>query len=186
MANKFDYLVMRNGRRSVNAIVSRQELVAASAIAHEQLSRHQLVRRNLFKREELCELVRVWSPIRQEPNPNGSVGQDHLGPGRCDDRIFAGPRHIFHFQFAPAKTSQAVVSRASDQGFKTQTNRLGVRRCSTCSLRRREEFLVDIQRLLQGLIMPYNLTVHIWQDRPLTSAPASPSCTYTTHMVAHP
>jgi hypothetical protein len=144
MAHELDYLGMRNGERSIDAIVSGQELMAASAVAYKQLSRYEFVPYDLVRGKQVTQLLGVGIPIGQKPDPNGRVDQNHLGRRCRDIRVFAAPRYVFGFGFAPAKTSEALVSRASHQSLKTQTNGLCVGGCSTRGLRRIEEFILYV------------------------------------------
>ena len=188
MTHEFNHLGMRNGGRPVDAVVSRQELMAASTVAHEQLSGDKFVCRNLIEGKQLAELLGVRRPIGQEPNPDRGVHQNHSGRRCRDTRVFAPSRHIFRFRFAPAKASETVVGCASHQSFEAQTNRFGIRQCSTSRLCRVEEFIIDVQRLLHSVhyaICVGRIDMALLYIVPLCSASNLGAASGVPYVVAH-
>ncbi len=162
MAHEFHHFDMRNGRRSMDATVGRQKLVAAPAITDEQLSRHKFVRRNIVKRQQPAEFFRIRALIREEANPDGGVDQDHLGGRRGDGLVFPQARHIFSIRLTAAQRPQTFVSGAPHQCFQAQPNGFGVRQGAGCCFGRVEEFIVDVQRLLHRFHCAISAVGSVW------------------------
>ena len=162
VSHEFDGFQVRNRANSIDAIVGREQISAASAIAHEQFARDQIVRRHLVERKQLFEVSRVRIFARQEADPDRAIDQHHLGGRRGFNRVLAATRHIFPFGLTAPQRPEPFVSGAPDQAFKAETNGFGVGRCTTRRLGGTEEFIVDIQRFLHGVIMPYLCAACIW------------------------
>lgn len=154
-SHEFDGFPVRNRANSINAIVGREQINAASAVAQEQLARDQIVRRHLVERKQLFEVSRMRIFARQEADPDRAIDQHHLGGRRGFNRVFAETRHIFCFGLAASQSPEPLVSGAPNQAFKAETNRFGVGGCATRRLGGTEEFIVDIQRFLHAVIVPY-------------------------------
>src|ERR1035437_6122982 len=86
-ADERDYVAMRHRARLVHLLVSSQKLLPASPVANEEFSVDQLMPRHFVETEESVQLIRIGRAVGKEPNPHGSVHQDHqatlcLGAGR--------------------------------------------------------------------------------------------------------
>ncbi len=148
MADELDYLPVRHGRRAIDAVVPSQELPTAPAVAEEQFAGDEFVGGNIVERQQPAELLRVRGPVRQETNPDRRVDQHHLSGGRRRRRVFTTPGHVFRIGFASLKTPKTLISGAADQRLEAKSYSFGVRHSTTSCFRRREEFFVDVQRLL--------------------------------------
>src|ERR1035437_1082105 len=76
-ANERDYVAVRDRARLVHLLVSGQKLPPASPVANEEFSVDQLMPRHFVETEESVQLSRVGRAVGKEPNPHGSVHQDH-------------------------------------------------------------------------------------------------------------
>lgn len=86
IANELDDIPVRDNARLMHPLVGGQELAAASSVANEEFSIDQFVPRHFIATEESVQLGRVGVPVGKEPNPHGSVHQDHQATLRLGDR----------------------------------------------------------------------------------------------------
>src|ERR1035437_5241750 len=84
-ANERDYVAVRDRARLVHLLVGGQKLPPPSSVANEEFSIDQLMPRHFVETEESVQLSRVGSPVGKEPNPHGSIHQDHQATLRLGD-----------------------------------------------------------------------------------------------------
>jgi hypothetical protein len=86
-ANECYDVTVRDFARLMHPLVIRQELPAASSVAKEEFSVDQLMPCHFIETEQSVQLGRVRRPVGQEPNPHGSVHQDHQATLRLGDGL---------------------------------------------------------------------------------------------------
>src|ERR1017187_6486291 len=121
IANERDDVTVRNHGGLMHPLVGGQELPAASSVANEKFSIDQLVPRHFLETEESVQLGRVRRPAGKEPNPHGSVHQDHQATLRLGDGLSrrlgtsrargAGPRRVRRRSYAAWRTRASSPKR---------------------------------------------------------------------------
>lgn len=163
VANELDHFRMRNCSGSIDTVISQQELVAASAVAHEQLAGHKFVGRDLVEREQLAELFSVRVFAGQKANPDRAVHQHHLDSCGRFGRGFAPAGNIFRLRFAPTQTPKTLVRRTPHQSFQADEPSLCPSKPHTRPLQNRRVHCLCSTSSSYRIIVPYKRAVCVWQ-----------------------
>ena len=87
IANERDDLAVRDRARLMHPLVGRQELPATSSVANQEFSIDQLMSGHFVETEESVQFGGVGRPVGEEPDPYGSVHQDHQATLRLGDGL---------------------------------------------------------------------------------------------------
>jgi hypothetical protein len=87
IANERYDVAVRDHTRLMNLLVGGQEFPAPSPVTDEEFSIDQLMPGHFIEIEESVQRSRVGRPVGKEPNPDGSVYQDHQATLRFGDDL---------------------------------------------------------------------------------------------------
>jgi hypothetical protein len=150
MTQEIHHFGVRHSSGSRETTVGCEQFEASCAVAHEQLSRDQIVRRNLIGRKQSAEFCCVRIFAGQKSDPDRGIDQHHLDNRMGVRAVFPAARHVLGFWLASPKRPETFVCRMSNQRFEAQTHGFSISGRTTGFLSRTEELIVNVQRLLHA------------------------------------